>query len=83
MVPVTRMWGAFIAEFARTGNAVEAARYANAAAAISTMKMGPSESPPDSTIRSFLAQKFGVAAGQIRSAAESIRFSRTVAARTF
>lgn len=48
--------GAFVAALARNAAPQEAARYANAAAAISVTRHGGSAAPTDAEIRSFLAE---------------------------
>lgn len=47
-------FGAFLAEFARGQDAAGAARYANAAAALSVMRRSGSVAPSDAEIRAFL-----------------------------
>jgi sugar/nucleoside kinase (ribokinase family) len=49
--------GAFISALARGAEPVEAARYANAAAAISVTRHGGSSAPTDAEIRTFLAAR--------------------------
>ncbi len=54
--------GAFVAALSRGEKAFEAARYANAAAAISVTRPGGSSAPTDTEIRAFLADRQDAAA---------------------
>jgi sugar/nucleoside kinase (ribokinase family) len=53
--------GAFISALAKGTGPFEAARYANAAAAISVTRHGGASAPTDAEIRSFLAGRDGAA----------------------
>lgn len=51
--------GGFVAALSKGADALEAARYANAAAALSTTYFGPATAPTDVEIREFLGRRTG------------------------
>jgi len=55
--------GAFMAALDSADDAIEAARYANAAAALSTTRLGPATAPTDSETRNFMNRRPNPEAG--------------------